>query len=132
MNKIKSNGYIALISIIIIGAIILLSAISLTFVALSQTQIMIGQNQKLFSYYLANACAHYGLNRLRTNPAYLGNEKVTFDNYICQIEPILANGQQTFIIYTNSNVNNYLSRIKVDIGQLKPRTIIKYWGEAYN
>ncbi|MFA5188576.1 MAG: hypothetical protein WC460_04400 [Patescibacteria group bacterium] len=130
VEKVK-NGYIALISLIIIGAIVLISVLALTFITISQTQNMISQNQSLKSYYLANACAHYAILQLQDNVSYGGNETIEVDSYNCQVEQILDSGNANRIINTSSNVASSNAKIQVIISQLKPRTIISSWQQIY-
>ena len=131
MGRVKKNGYIALISVIIIGAIVLALVLAITLITLSQSQNMIGQNQALKSYYLANACAHYALNKLQDNINYFGNETVVIDNYNCQVEQILGSGNFNRTIKTSSNVNDHLIKIEMVVSQIKPKTIIKSWQEIF-
>jgi len=131
MEKHKKNGYIALISLIIIGAIVLSLALAITFIILNQTRNTIDQNQALKSYYLANACAHYALIKLQDNTNYAGNETINTDNYSFYIEQILGSGNFNRIIKTSSNINGHLAKIEVIVGQIKPKTIINSWQEIF-
>jgi hypothetical protein len=133
MSKIKSlkNGYIALMTMIIIGAIILISALSITFISLSQKTIMIDQSQKISSYYLANACANYALIKLQDDAGYGGNETVNVGNYNCQVGQVLGSGNTNRTINTSSAVANHITSIQVVISQIKPKTLIASWQEIY-
>jgi len=131
MKKQSKNGYIALISVIIIGAIVLVLVLAITLITLSQSQNMIGQNQAQKSYYLANACAHYALIKLQDNTSYTGNETVNIDDYGCQVEQILGSGNFNRTIKTSSNVNDHLIKIEMVVSQIKPKTIIKSWQEIF-
>ena len=130
IRKIK-NGYVALISLIIIGAIVLISVLALTFITISQTQNMISQNQSLKSYYLANACAHYALLKLQDNASYGGNETIEIDSYNCQIGQILGSANTNRTFNASSNVASSNAQIQVVISQIKPRTIISSWQQIY-
>ena len=131
MEPKDKNGYIALISLIIIGAIVLILAITLTFITISQTQNMISQNQSLKSYYLANACAHYALLKLQDNASYGGNETVSLGSYNCQVGQILGSNNTNRTINASSNVSSSGTKIQIIISQLTPRTIIRSWQQIY-
>jgi len=121
MSKIKSikNGYVALMTIIIIGAIILIKTI------------IMDQNQELKSHYLANACANHALIKLQDNPNYTGNETVSIDNYDCQVGQILGSGNFNRTINASSSVAGHVANIQVVISQIRPKTLIRSWQEIY-
>jgi len=127
----KQNGYVALITLIIIGAIVLLATLSLTFISLEQRTGMISRNRTLNNYYLANACANQALVKLQKDPTYGGNETINLDSQSCQIEAISGSGNTGRTIIASSLVVNQQKKIKVDIAQLRPVTIINFWGETY-
>jgi hypothetical protein len=130
-NLFKKNGYVALITLIIIGAIVLTAVLSLTFISLSQRAGMIERDRTLKNYYLANACAHEALIRLQKDLSYSGNETIIIDNYSCRIEAILGSGNNSRTIITRSQIAEQQKKIKIDIAQLRPVTIINSWGETY-
>ncbi len=127
--KKNKNGYIALISIMIIGAIVLSLVLAITVVSLNQKFSLIGYNQSLRSYYLADACASYALIKLQNDPGYTGNETVELDENFCYIEPISGEGNNDRIIITGSQVGDYERKVEVKINQIKPETIIDTWQE---
>ncbi|OGY42449.1 MAG: hypothetical protein A2Y67_00195 [Candidatus Buchananbacteria bacterium RBG_13_39_9] len=128
-KKYKKNGYIALITLIIIGAIALVIAISITFISLNQKNFIISHNRTLRNYYLANACANYGILQLQKNLEYKGQETITIDESICQIEDVQGSGEKDRVIITSSKIADQLKRLKIELDQIKPKTIVKSWGE---
>jgi len=128
LNK-KNNGYIAMISIIIIGAVVLGLVVAMTNVSLSQKMSLISQNLSAKSYYLANACAHIAVVNLQKDENYAGNEVQDIDGEICNIEPVTGTGNENREITTSSTNGNHTKKIKVTIDQLRPTTEISYWGE---
>lgn len=131
MTKDNKNGYIALISVIIIGFIILSLLISLTFISVSQQKSMIIQNQALRSYYLADACAHYAVVKLQENINYSGNESVAINSDSCAVDRVTGSGNSNRTIYASADISGHRKEIIVVISSIKPKTIIKYWGEIY-
>lgn len=129
MKEHKKNGYIALITIVIISAIVLLITLSATHISLSQKLNIISQNQSNKSYYLAEACAHIAVTQLQIDDSYTGDEQIEVDGDYCTIEPITGSGNNNREIITSAAVGNYTRKIKVIIDQIRPSTETSYWGE---
>ena len=125
-NFFKKNGYVSLISVIIIGAIVLAAVLSLTFISLQQSAGMIERTRTLRNYYLANACANEALVKLQKDSNYTGNETITIDDYSCSIENISGSGNSGRIIIASSQIVNQQKKIEIIIDQLRPKTIIKF------
>lgn len=131
MKEVYKNqgGYIALITLIIIGAVVLISVITLTFVALNQKNFIISHNYTLKNYYAANACANYAILQLQKNLEYSGSESISLEDVDCIIEAVIGTGNNNRVVIASSQNNNQLKKIKVELEQVKPVTIIKSWGE---
>ncbi|MBN1325774.1 hypothetical protein JW977_02220 [Candidatus Falkowbacteria bacterium] len=129
-NKNK-NGYIALISVIIISAVVLILALGLAFISISEKQTIISHNKSLRNYYLANACANYAILQLQKNSEYAGNETISLDAYSCQIESVFGKGNTNRSFITSSQIDDQKKVLKIELDQIKPVTIIKSWGELY-
>lgn len=132
MNKqLHPNGYVALMSLIIIGAVVLIAAIALTFMAVSQAGFIVSHNKTVKNYYAANACANYAISQLQANMDYSGQEDLDLEGIKCRVESV--NGQENArIIIVSSLEGNQLKKIKVELDQVKPVTIIKSWGEIFD
>ena len=131
-KKLQHNGYVALMSLIIIGAVVLIAAIALTFMAVSQSNFIISHNKTVKNYYSANACANYAIMQLQKNLAYPGNEDLDLEGIKCRIEAIGGQGETNRVIIASSQEGNQLKKIKVELDQVKPVTIIKSWGEIFD
>ncbi len=125
------NGYIALMTLIMIGAIVLIAVIALTFMAVSQSNFIISHNKTVKNYYAANACANYAILKLQKSEEYSGNETVDIDNIKCKIEAVSPAGELGRVFIVSSQEGNQLKKIKVELDQVKPVTIIKSWAEIF-
>jgi hypothetical protein len=130
IKKQKINGYIVLISFIIIGAIILIVALGISFISLNQKTAIISHNRSLRNYYLANACANYAILKLQSDLNYSGNETVALDQDNCRVESVTGSGKDRTII-TSSQLGQQIKKLKIELEQIKPVTIIKTWGETF-
>jgi hypothetical protein len=131
-NKLQPNGYVALMSLIIIGAVVLIAAIALTFMAVSQSNFIISHNKTVKNYYAANACANYAILQLQKNLTYAGNEDLDLEGIKCRVEVISGQGPTNRVIIASSQEGNQLKKMQVELDQVKPVTIIKSWGEIFN
>jgi hypothetical protein len=128
----KGNGYIALMTLVIIGAVVLIAAVALTFIAFSQANFIISHNRSVKNYYAANACANYAILQLQKNLEYAGAEDLDLDGIKCRIDSVSGSGTKNRVIIVSSQVGDQLKKIKVELDQLKPVTIIKSWGETFD
>ncbi|HDQ22546.1 MAG TPA: hypothetical protein ENN28_01075 [Candidatus Uhrbacteria bacterium] len=131
MDNIKKqkNGYIALISLIIISAVVLLLVLAITFSSLTQKLSMVESNHAIRSYYLANACGHYALLKLQADESYGGNESLVIDGQSCQVEDIWGSGNENRTVFASSELGLARKNIRIEISQLRPKTIIQSWEE---
>ena len=132
MRKCKktSSGYVALISVIIIGAVLLMVVISSAYISITQ-----GLNSLLYSNHLeseglVSACGEEALMKLKDDSNYGGNETISLGNNQCQILPILNLGGQARIIQVSSNVGGATKKNKISINQINPTIRITLWQEV--
>ena len=126
----NQSGYIALIMVLIIGAVALILVLAANFSTISQAQIGIITNKAAQNYYLATACAEYAIIKLQNDLNYAGNEDITIDGQICHIDPIEGVGNINRVIKTISNEDGYTKKIKIEIDQVIPQTKVKFWQEV--
>lgn len=124
------RGYIALISVLIISAVLLLIALGASQFSLGQSTMAIQRNQSLKSYYLAQACAEEALMRLKEDLGYRGEEVLNINGASCQILRIEGSGNKDRIIKTLSNAHNQTKKIKIEIERVNPEIEIKSWQEV--
>ena len=129
-NKIKKDAYIALITIIIISAVTLLIAASASLFGVSETDMGLIEDQSTQSYYLANACAEYSLEKLKNNINYTGNETIDIDNGSCYIYLPEGSGNENRTIKVTGTLANKTRKIKIIIEKINPSMIITSWQEV--
>jgi len=129
-QKKQSNGYVALIAVLIIGAVVL--NISLSSVIVSITNNMNGLSYQSLSQAteLSHACAEKALMDLKENEEYTGNETINLGNGSCEIMEIENLGEQSRIIKTIGRVNNAIRKTRVEISTINPSTTIESWQEV--
>lgn len=89
-NK-KTNGYIALMATVIIGAVLLVMTIEMSRTGWTTRFLILGTEAKAESLALAHGCADLALAQIMTDPTYLGNSTTTLTSGYCYIFPLLLN-----------------------------------------
>lgn len=126
----KEQGYIALISVIIISALVVLIASSANLLSISESDMGLQENQAWEAFYLATACAEDALMKLKDNLKYGGNETLTFDNGTCTILSLEGSANKDRIIKVASTAYNQTRKIKIEINKVNPDMEIKSWQQV--
>lgn len=128
--RLKEGGYIALVSVLIITTLVLLIASSASLLGISESDMGLQENQAWEAFYLATACVEDALMKLKDNLEYTGGETLTFDNGTCAIELVEGIGNENRIIKVSGTAYNQVRKIKVEINQVNPDTLIKFWQQV--
>ena len=130
MKKIKKNGYIALMAVLIIGAVVLNVAIASTIISILSSKNGLISQDLAAATELANACAEKTLMDLKEHPTYSGNETITLGSGTCQVLPIDNLGGDNRQIKVVGNVNNRLRKIKINLTAINPTMTVTSWLEV--
>jgi len=125
-----SRGYIALITVIIVGAIVLAMVISSTVIGIYQSHNGLLAENLAQADSLAAACAEKTLMELKNNENYLGNETMNLGNGQCQIAPIENLGAGARVVKTSGTVNQATKKIRIEISQINPAIVFISWQEV--
>ena len=125
------NGYIALISIIIICAVVLLIAVSAGLLSISEAGMGLKKNQASEAYYYASACAEQALQQIRELTPFTGTDTIVFDNGTCDYA-VSSQGGGNRIITASGTINNIIRKIQITINQINPLINIISWQEVAN
>jgi len=122
----KQQGFIALITVLIISAVALLIGVNISLFSIGEANMSFKKIQSDQSYYLANLCAEKALRQLRKNSAYQGNESLSFPEGQCSILPI----EGKWIIKVTGTSLNQVRKMKITVGQLDPKITIVSWQQV--
>lgn len=126
----KERGYIALISVFIISAIIVLIATSASLLSISESDMSLQENQAWESFYLASFCVEQALMKLESVLNYEGNETLILGGKSCDILPLEGSGNFNRVIKAQSTASGQTRRIKVEISQVSPVMQITSWQQV--
>jgi len=122
----SQQGYIALVSAIVISALLMTFTFALSFSGFFARFNILNSEYKERSIGLAEACADIALLKLSENSAYTGGENVAVDGDSCHIYTVATVGAN-FEIYTDANFNSAETNIKV-VAAVSDLDIVS-WGE---
>lgn len=123
-----ANGYILLISVIIVGAIATSVAVALLFLSAADSKNAISHQQSEQAKATANACAEEALEQIRTDKNFTGTNSIALNNGLCTYT-IANTGGQTRSIISSSTVSNVTRRLSVSVTAINP-IIIMAWQET--
>ena len=129
MIKTSSQGYIALVGVLLLGSALLVALLTLSLNIGSGSKLIQSQIKGEKAYFLASTCAEDALEKLYEDSHYDGNEVLAFDQGICGILP-LENVSGAKIIKTYGNFEEYTRRLKIEITTTTPQIIISEWQEV--
>lgn len=124
------EGYILLISILIIGAICSAIISSLLLLGINSSSVGISISQSGQALNLAQGCADYALLRLRSSLSFEGNEVLTYANGTCEILTIGGIDNTNRILCTEGQAGDSVRRLEIVVSQVLPQTKISSWQET--
>lgn len=130
LNMLNKTAYIALNTILIVSAIILLISIGANLAGISESNMGLIKYQSSQSYYLAQACAEYTLKELSDGAGYAGNETLNIDGGSCYIYPPEGTGNQNRIVKVSGTLDNLTRKLKINISRINPEMEIISWEEV--
>ncbi len=110
----KDTGFVALTSVIIINAFIVILFIGMFFSATEQMERADDREFSTRALGLANSCAEVALNELKNDLAYNGGETVTVGAYSCDILELYSTDMAK-VIKTTGEVNGYKKRVQIEV-----------------
>jgi len=123
----KKNGYITLISVLVVGAVGLAITLTLLLLGLGSSQTSLAFEQSNQAKALANSCAEVSLNNLKLDSGYSGDETINLGQGSCYISAVEAQGSQRTIL-TQGTVDTIIRYVEV-VAQLQPDLQIISWQE---
>jgi len=79
---------------------------------------------------LAQACAEYGLEKLRESTGYAGNETLTIGSSTCSVLSVLGSGNTNRTVQATSTEGTVTSKVNVVVAQVAPQITITSWHDV--
>ncbi|MCA9364012.1 hypothetical protein KC727_02230 [Candidatus Kaiserbacteria bacterium] len=123
------QGYVTLISVLIVGAVGVAVTLSLVLLGLSSSQTSFASEQSDQAKGLANACAEEGLQRIRDNTAYTGTGNLSLGQGACTYT-VTSHGSENRTIRTVGIVGTIVREVEITINSIEPDIQIVSWQEG--
>ncbi len=119
------RGYIALISVLITSALILLIGVGGSMRGVDAAALAMGEGAALRAELLADSCVEEALVRLRANFGYAGNETIMVGSGgTCDILSVTGSGNADRTILVRASDNGYVRTLRVEVAKLLPTPVI--------
>lgn len=124
------NGYIFLLSIIMVGAIAVATLSSLLMIGVGSMQIGFTVRQSEQARSLAQTCAERALRSLWEDTAYAGAEELSFNEGQCDILQIGGSGNGNRSVCAEGRVGPTVRRYEILLERVLPSIQVSAWREV--
>jgi len=125
------SGYIALISVIIIVALLMVISVAVSFSGFFSRFGILENEYKEVSSGLAEACADTAILKLAGDWSYFGSESVIVGSNNCQIISVQDSGSQK-LIRAQANYKNSYTNLEIKVSKGASSINIDSWKELPN
>jgi hypothetical protein len=125
------KGIIALITVLIAGAIVLVVGVGMALRTLLESGSTLDAELSHQALVTAGSCMEQTLLSLADDSSYTGNETITIGEHTCTISAIAINGI-TRTIQTSSTVGAHTRRLQVIVSDVNPPLKVNSWQEVIN
>ena len=128
--NLKENGYVTLISVLVIGAIGVAVGVSLISLGLSASRTSFSLEQSNQTKALANACAEEALQQIRDQPlSFFGTDNLALGRGNCTYTVTAGSGEDR-TIEASGTVDTIVRKVEISIDQINPTINITSWQEV--
>lgn len=124
------DGYIFLVSVLVIGVIASATATSLLLLgwAAEQNGQLVVESSRAFEY--AQTCAERAIRSLKIDTGYGGDQVIDFEWGACEVHAVGGNGNTRRTLCIEGRSGDNVRRMEIYIERLFPSTIVTSWAEV--
>lgn len=122
----KNSGYVALLTVIIMGAVVTVVATSLVLLGLGHSRSSLSESQAASAKSAADACAESALVQIRLSSSFTGSGNLVLAGSTCTYT--VANTITSSIVATGVSGNS-TRRVTVDLFLRTPTIVFTKWQE---
>lgn len=123
------KGFIALTSILIVGAVGAAITVSLLLLGLGSSRTSFALEQSNQAKALADACAEEALQQIRDSTPFTGSGNLSLGQGTCAYTVINLGGHNRSIT-ASGTVGTIVRKVKITIDKINPTINITYWQEV--
>ena len=127
----KQNGFVTLISVLVVSAVGIAIAISVILLGLGLSRTSFAYEQSNQAKALANACAEEGLEQIRDSVFFTGTGNLPLGQGTCTYT-VTSQGGQNRTIISIGTVGTIVRRAQVIISAINPSIAVSSWQEVAN
>lgn len=125
----QRSAYIALLSVIIVGAIATAIAVTFTLLGIGLSATSFAQEQAGQARGLANACLEEGLQQIRSSTPYTGSGSLNIGQGTCTYTVSNLGGSNRLVI-ASSTVGTIIRKVKTNVTAINPTIVTNSWLEV--
>jgi hypothetical protein len=124
------NGYIFLVTVLVVGAIASVAALSMLLLgwAAQQNGLLLTQSNQAYEY--SYTCAERAIRSLRNDLSYSGEQTFTFSRGTCDVRAIGGDGNENRTICTSGSSGESTHRMQITLSSVFPSVMVKQWEEV--
>lgn len=126
-----TRGYIALITVLVTGAVGVAIAVSVVLLGLSTSRTSFAAQQSLQARALADACIEEALQQIHDSTPYTGTAGLTLGQGSCSYT-VTSQGAQNRTVISTGTVGTIIRKVKVIISGINPTISLTSWQEVAN
>lgn len=126
----EQQGFIALISTLLIGAVGLAIAMSALWLSLSNTGLSQSALQSQQAKTMADYCGELALLNTHDNLNYYGGETITNNGVSCTIIAVTGKGNRNRVIQVTGNAGSTVRKVQISIDRVRPQIKLTSWREV--
>ena len=123
------SGYIALVSVIVVGAVGVTIVVSLLLLGLGSMRTSFADAQGSYSRAYANACAEESLQKIYENVSFSGTSSLNFSSGTCNYSVTNTGGENRNIQATGM-VGTIVRKVEIVINAINPQINVTSWQEV--
>mgnify|MGYP001616035106 CR=1 FL=1 len=128
-DKNYQKGYIALITVLVTGAVGVAITVSLLLLGLGSSRTSFSLEQSNQAKALANACAEEALQQIRDSTPFTGTGNLTLGQGSCSYT-VTSGGSQNRTITSTGTVGTIIRKVKITIDKITPSINVTSWQEV--
>lgn len=125
---IRRNGYITLLSVLIISSVGLAITVSLILLGLGSSKSSFTIERSAQAKALAGACVEQALQEIRDSVAFSGTGNLTLSHGNCTFTVTSAGGENRSII-SSGQVGTVIRKARITLSQINPQINVSSWQE---
>lgn len=125
----QSEGFITLVSVLLIGAVGSAIALSVLLISIATSRTSFALIQSSQAKALANACSEDALQQIRNSISFIGNGNLIFSTGTCTYS-VTNSGGQARTVTTTGTVGAIVRKVTIAITAINPTITVSSWQEV--